>query len=287
MIDRVNTMRKKTEQHKYLESLEKYEPLTSEEKQLLRSEQNGWQGEWLFEETLRRLKKHEHIIAEDVQLEYEDQFFQIDYLLSDSRQLWIVEVKNYTANMIYTKTGWVTAFGKHTYHDPTAQTVRTVTLFRNFLRAHQFQLPVNGIIVFINDLMEVTLQESPVVPVLMKHQLRRFLTEWMSVDFYEKAPLIQLLHSERSEKVYPFKQRALEKLIPCCQKCGSRKIQMKHQICHCPCGKKYYKKQFLKFLMRDFLILFPKRPLNYSNFCKITGMKLRKNMFYEAKKLIQ
>lgn len=275
-------MRPKTKRHLYLETLSKYSTLNSNDQQLLQQENRGYQGEYLFEEALKKLAKKASVVSKDLSLKIEQQKVQIDFLLTDGATLYVTEIKNYTPDMIYTEKGWFTTDGQHAYHDPTAQTMRATTLIRNLLQANNIQIPVAGLIIFINDLMHVTLKATPPVTVLMKSQIHAFIKDWSAPTTSSIEQLNRLLLSY-AEDVEPFTaHKNLARMMPICQNCGNI-LKIHHRTCSCFCGKKFTKSEIYRTLIQDLSVLFPNKMITYRFFKEKTRLNISSHTFYKLR----
>lgn len=158
---------------KYLRSLMVRSQLAEKEKLYYMQYERGFEGEQKFDGLLKTVLTDDCLILQDLLLEYNNSFFQIDTLVIAPQKIYIFEVKNYEGDYYIEADRWYSVTGNE-IKNPVHQINRSETLFRQFIQPLKINLTIQSQIIFINP--EFTLFEaSRKLPIILPTQLNKFL----------------------------------------------------------------------------------------------------------------
>jgi hypothetical protein len=134
--------------------------------------EKGYEGEVLFDQQTVKLR-NDFFVINDLCLEFNNSYFQIDTLIGAQDTIYPFEVKNFEGDYLYDADKFLTAAGQE-LQNPLDQLKRSNTLLHQLLRSMGFQLPLEGHVVFINPAF--TLYQAPLnKPFIFPTQLDRFM----------------------------------------------------------------------------------------------------------------
>lgn len=181
--------------------------LTIKEKKHYSYLEKGYQGEVAFDQLIGTLQKDFYIIN-DLGLEYNNNYFQIDSLIMAESILMPFEVKNYEGNYYYESGRFYYLFTKEEAKNPLEQIKRTQSLFEPLIKKKGIYLPVEGLFTFINP--KFTLYQAPLhAPIFYPTQLEQLLEKLNQIpsklNYQHKQLADRLLSMHSSENPYAWK----------------------------------------------------------------------------------
>ncbi|KGR79358.1 nuclease-related domain-containing protein [Ureibacillus manganicus] len=187
--------RSKPEELLVLEYLDKRMALPETEKSYYLNLKKGFEGGIMFDSLTGKLET-DLLVLNDLLLRHNKTTFQIDTLIISSNKIFFYEIKNYEGDHIY-EADKLYKFPKTEITNPLNQLRRSETLLKQLIFSLGINLPVEGIIVFINP--EFTLYQAPLnCPFLLPTQLKSYL---------------QKLESSTTSKLTNKHQALAEKLV--------------------------------------------------------------------------
>jgi hypothetical protein len=146
--------------------------LLSDDRKRFLKQEKGYQGEVMFDQLTAKLQ-NDLFIINDLCLEFNNSFFQIDTLIGSQDTIYPFEVKNFEGDYLYESDKLLTVAGQEV-QNPLDQLKRSKTLLHQLLRSLGFQLRIVGNVVFINPAF--TLYQAPLnVPFIFPTQLDYFM----------------------------------------------------------------------------------------------------------------
>jgi ribosomal protein S27AE len=267
-----------------LRSLDARMELTRKEKQHYLNLQKGYIGEKFFEKEWLEPLTTECYILNDLLLEHNNSFFQIDTVLILQKLIYLLDVKNYNGDFYIQDDNWYTMSGTK-IKDPVMQLNRCETILRGILNEQRINMSVKSHLIFINP--EFTLYHAPLKsPCIFPTQIKRFMNDVnMSTskltDLHAKlSDLLLAKQVNRSpfELLPEYNYEHLEKGITCVN-CNSLMSECKDGLLIC--GKCGYKEKMESAVIRtakEFQLLFPERKITTNSiyeWCKgINSKKL-------------
>jgi hypothetical protein len=214
--------------------------LPDDRKRYLKLEK-GYQGEVLFDQLTAKLQ-NDFFVINDLCLEFNNSFFQIDTLIGAQDRIYPFEVKNFEGNYLYESDKFLT-IARNEVQNPLDQLKRSNILLQQLLRSLGFKLAVEGNVIFINPAF--TLYQAPLnAPFIFPTQLDSFMKklEQNPSKLNDRHLKLgeQLISMNQTKSPYtrfpPYEYQQLKKdiicsicfsiMIPCgdnklvCQKCG-------------------------------------------------------------------
>jgi hypothetical protein len=215
--------------------------LPDDRKRYLKLEK-GYQGEVRFDQLTAKLQ-NDFFVINDLCLEFNNSFFQIDTLIGAQDTIYPFDVKNFEGDYLYESDKFLTIARKEV-QNPLDQLKRSNILLQQLLRSVGFKLVVEGNIIFINPAF--TLYQAPLnAPFVFPTQLDSFMKK------LEQSPSKlndrhlklgeQLISMHRTKSPYtrlpPYEYHQLKKGIICsiCFSfmipCGNNKLICKNCGC--------------------------------------------------------
>jgi len=165
--------RLKSHELRALDSLNARMELSSKDKQHYAYLEKGYQGELVFDQLTSRLQNDLYILN-DLCLEHNKSFFQIDTLIISQLMIYLFEVKNYEGDYRYEAGNFYPRLSKEEIKNPLDQLKRCISLLRPILRNLGFQLPIEGYLTFVNP--NFTLYQAPLKePIIHPTQLNSLM----------------------------------------------------------------------------------------------------------------
>jgi hypothetical protein len=206
--------------------------------------EKGYEGEKMFDEWLKQLPSN-FLVVNDLLLESNNTFFQIDSLVISPVTIYIFEVKNFEGDYIIDigADKWRSLSGSE-IKNPIHQLNRSEILLRQLLQKSSFNPSIESYVVFVNP--NFYLYQAPVdLPIIFPTQINRYMNKLKlkSSKLIEKhhrlAKQLLALHCVDSPyKRLPYYNFELLKKGTTCVYCGSFKISNNDSmiVCH-DCGK--------------------------------------------------
>lgn len=147
--------------------------LTDKEKLHYLNLEKGYEGETKFDQLTENLQEERYIIN-DLLLEVNNSYFQIDTLIISQSVIHLLDIKNYHGDCYLESDKLYAVETRREYKNPIDQLKRSATLFRQLLQALNQNYLVEASAIFINP--EFTLYQAPMnQPIIFPSQINRFL----------------------------------------------------------------------------------------------------------------
>lgn len=223
-------------------------------------------GEVKFDKLAVEYLQEERYIINDLLLEVNNSFFQIDTVIISQSTIHFLDVKNFEGDFYFESDKFYSMKTGHEYKNPVDQLKRSTLLFRQLLQNLKQNYLVEPLDIFINP--EFTLYQAPMKqPIIFPTQVNRFLKDINSTssklnDGHRKLAekLISLHHTKNPFAVIPnYSYEQLRKGIVC-PKCFSFSVVAEGRRCVCRDCK--YEELAAKTVIRsvkEFKLLFPLR----------------------------
>nr|WP_263325471.1 nuclease-related domain-containing protein [Neobacillus sp. Marseille-Q6967] len=240
--------------------------LTEEEKKHLYYLEKGFEGEVMFDKLTEKLES-ENLTLNDLLLEVNNSFFQIDSLLIYQKTLYLIDVKNYEGDFIYKSDGFYTINGKP-LKDLLAQLKRCEFHLRQLLQKYGYNFPIEAYLVFINH--EFTLYQAPENrQIILPTQVNSFMKKLNSIpsklsDRHMKlADLLISLHQKENPyvRIRKYEYVEFQKGITCCS-CDSFSLSIGRTKLTCNnCGYEEEVEIAIIRCVKEIRLLFPDRKI--------------------------
>jgi hypothetical protein len=264
--------------------LNKRMELTKEEKFYYANLEKGYEGEVKFDLLAESLKEERYII-DDLLLNVNNSYFQIDNLIISQGVINLLDIKNYESDFYWESDKLYARKANREYKNPVDQLKRCTTLFRQLLHNLNLNYLVDATVIFINS--EFTLYQAPMdQPFILSTQVNRFLKDLNETpsklnDGHMK--LAQTLLSKHQTKnpftKYPkYNYQQLKKGMTCAI-CLSFAISVVGQKCICKdCGHTELVSAALIRSVNELKFLFPEIKITTNivyDWCKVIHSKQR------------
>jgi hypothetical protein len=241
--------------------------LTEDEQKYYLNLEKGYEGEVLFDLLTEQLQC-DCLILNDLLLVFNNSLFQIDTLIIYQDVLYLIDVKNFEGNYIYTPDYFKTPLGTET-KNPVHQITRSKSLLHQLLKQYGYNISVEVKLVFVNS--KFTLYQTPLdQPIIHPTQLNQFMKKLNS-----KPSRLKHLHQKLAEKLVSLHQTDstyLNKLPKyeysqlrkgvSCGRCRSFSVFFKsYKIVCSDCG---YEEKTISAVLRcgeELKLLFPERKI--------------------------
>ena len=152
--------------------------LTAEQQKYYLFKEKGFEGEVHFDLLTEQLQS-DCFILNDLNLEVNNTFFQIDTLILFQEIIYLFEVKNYEGNYCYRGERFETISGKE-IKNSLDQLNRSTSLLRQLLQKFGYNITIDAYVVFINP--EFFLYQAPtdkpiIYPAQLPHLMRKLSNE--------------------------------------------------------------------------------------------------------------
>lgn len=256
---------------KALRYLNKRMELTSKEKFQLLNLEKGYDGEVKFDQLTESLNEERYIIN-DLLLEVNNSYFQIDKVIISQGIIHLLDIKNYEGDCYLESDKLYSVTNRREYKNPVNQLKRGESLFRQLLQNLKLNYLVEASIIFFNP--EFTLYQAPMEqPIIFPTQVNRFLKELNNTpskldDTHKKIAqkLISLHQSNNPFTLLPkYHYDQLEKGIYC-KSCNSFMTYINNYDLVCnKCGTHERIELAILRSIEEFKLLFPERKLTTHN----------------------
>lgn len=257
--------RSESKELQVLRSLHPRMELTEKEKNYYLSLEKGYEGELRFDHLAKDLQE-ERFIINDLLLQVNNSYFQIDSLLISQGIIHLLDIKNFEGefyleadNLFSVKTG-------REYKNPVIQLNRAATLFRQLLRNLKYNYLVEASVVYVNP--EFTLYQAPMdQPFILPTQVNSFLrglntTPSVLNDGHQNlAQKLLSLHQTKNPytQLPEYEYDQLQKGVYC-RNCKSFQVTVGYAYIVCKnCGQKESYEQAILRNVKEFTLLFPER----------------------------
>ncbi|WP_174732889.1 nuclease-related domain-containing protein [Mesobacillus harenae] len=236
----------------------------------------GYEGELKFD-LLAEILREERYVINDLLLEVNNSYFQIDTLIISQEIIYLLDIKNYEGDFSLEADKLCALSTNREYKNPLYQLKRSESLFRQLLHNLNTDYLIEASIIFINP--EFTLYHASVnYPIILPTQLNRFFYDLNRAqsrlnDGHKKLArkLISLHQTKNPFTVLPqYYYDQLRKGIYC-NACKSFQISIKNTSFVCGvCGEYEKIEQAILRNVDEFKLLFPDRlitTLNIHDWC--------------------
>ncbi|WP_226644395.1 nuclease-related domain-containing protein [Mesobacillus subterraneus] len=214
--------------------------LSAKDKFQLSNLEKGYRGEIEFDVLTEKLSEERYII-DDLLLQVNNSYFQIDKVIISGGLIHLLDVKYHEGDFYLESDKFFSVKSGREYKNPVIQLKRSETLFRQLLQNLKLNYLVQASVVFNNP--EFTLYQAPMdLPIILPTQINRFLKEIndtpSKLDENHKILANKLLSLHNDKNPYTnlpeYNYEQLEKGMHC-RACGSFNTSIKKQ--HLVCGK--------------------------------------------------
>lgn len=264
--------------------------LSEKEKSHYNYLKKGYEGEMKFDQMSECLEEERYIL-QDLLLEVNNSYFQIDTLIISQVNIHLIDIKNFEGNCYLEDDKLFSMTSGREYKNPVIQLKRSTTLFRQLLQKLKLNFLVEGSVIFINS--EFTLYQAPMdQPIVLPTQVKQFLKDMNKVpsklnDSHKKLGQTLLsLHQTKSPYYTPptYKYGEMRK-GPYCKICDSFDVFIKnfHLVCeNCDCHEKI-EDAILRFI-KEFSFLFPDMKITTKSIREWCQMNLSDKTYYRVLK---
>lgn len=274
----------KTQAHYWLEEMYVRQALDEKEQQDLKYRESGFQGEVELASILQKEIPQDWLLLKDLRYRTRGGEIQIDILLVKPSGVTILEVKNYTAEYIYSQGLWQVN-GRPKYHDDFRQLERTHQLLAQLMREQGFKIPMSSYVVFISEEDTVDIDDAS-LPFIKRARLRSFIRKLQEEsrkypqETWQKEVEWLLKNSEEDDHLMSLtaeRYAVVQKGIYC-PECKSFNTNFYHK--HFKCENCYYSEAFSRTVLRmacAFGILFPYEPLRVLRIKSLVDDRIKYN----------
>lgn len=260
--------RKESDELKLFKSLNSRRSLSEKEKHYYYKLNKGFEGELEFDKRIRGFTEG-WLFLNDLLLEHNNAFFQIDSLGICHNDVYLFDIKYHEGDFIVNGDTWQSTSGK-VIKNPIHQLQRCESSLRRFLQDRSLNFSIKPYLIFNHPTF--TLYQAPLdSSIVFPTQLTRFIENLRKIHGSigaRQQRLAEVLLSSHHEK-YPnpfipkYEYKELNKGIVCSE-CGSMSIVFKKQsrlICaNCNCSEKL--EAAILRGVEEFILLFPERKVN-------------------------
>ncbi|CQR45928.1 Nuclease-related domain protein [Paraliobacillus sp. PM-2] len=230
--------RKKPKELVILEILMKRKELSQRDYMKYQHLMRGYEGELRFDSYLKRYGKN-LMVLNDIQLKYNEKYFQIDTIVITNDIIYLFEIKNYHGQYYFDQDILYKVPNKE-IENPTLQRNRTISLFRMFLKSKGIDMPLKSYIVFIHP--QCSIYQTPLNQQIIFHSnVHSILTQLNENEYSGKKSknIVRVLesslyHAFHQEDIFNYTFDELQKGIPCYQ-CGSMETYPINRVVKCKC----------------------------------------------------
>jgi DNA-directed RNA polymerase subunit M/transcription elongation factor TFIIS len=269
---------------KILRALNARMELTENEKFHYSNLEKGYEGEVKFDLLAENLQEERYILN-DLLLEVNGSYFQIDTLIISQAIIQLLDLKNYVGDYYLETDKLYKLPSKNECKNPVNQLKRSETLLRQLLQKHKLNYLVEASVVFVNP--EFTLYHAPMDhPIILPTQLNCFIektnkmTSKLNEGHIKLAHLLISLHQTKNPftGLPPYDYDQLRKGI-FCSSCQSFLVSIKNNALVCEkCGGHEKIQSAVVRCVEEFKLLFPDQKVTTESifdWCKVDIGKKR------------
>ncbi|WNF24195.1 nuclease-related domain-containing protein [Mesobacillus jeotgali] len=241
--------------------------LSAKDKFQLSNLEKGYRGETEFDVLTEKLSEERYII-DDLLLQVNNSYFQIDKVIISGGLIHLLDVKYHEGDFYLESDRFYSVTSGKEYKNPIIQLKRSETLFRQLLQNLKLNYLVQASVVFNNPAFTLY-QASMDLPIIFPTQINRFLKELndtlSKLDENHKIlaqKLLTLHHDKNPFTTLPeYNYEQLEKGMHC-RACGSfnTSIKKQHLVCG-KCGNSERAENAIIQQIEEFKLLFPERKI--------------------------
>ncbi|MEH7305845.1 nuclease-related domain-containing protein [Neobacillus drentensis] len=259
--------------------------LTEKERYRHLNLEKGFEGELQFDKLAENLQEERYVVN-DLLLEVNNSYFQIDKFIISQGVIHLLDIKNYEGEC-YIKSGNLYTVANHReYKNPVDQLKRAALLLRQLLHNLKLNYLVEPFVIFINP--EFTLYQAPLDdPIILPTQVNGFLRDLNNTpsklnDGHKKlAQILISLHKTKNPfTVFPtYTYDQLHKGIYC-KTCKSFLLSIKNYDFVCgKCGRHEKIEDAILRNVKEFSLLFPDRKITTQSIYEWCNVNLSKRTF--------
>lgn len=266
---------------KCLKSLNARSHLSEKDKMNYLYAEKDFEGELKLDALLETLSS-EYFILQDLLLEHNNTFFQIDTLMIFSQTIYLFEVKNYEGVYYINGDRWYSEHGNE-IKNPVHQMNRCEALLGQLLQPLKLNLKIQSLLIFIHP--EFTLFEAPRhLPIILPTQLNKFLRS-LSMSSLELTPkhkkfteylIANHLTKSPYTRIPDYNYEDLKKGV-LCAKCNSfMTLSCRNKLICDDCGFEEPVDTGVLRIVKEFKLLFPDRKITVSaitEWCEVVNSK--------------
>jgi hypothetical protein len=258
--------------------------LTEKEKFHYLNLEKGFEGEVKFDKLAEGIQEDRYIIN-DLLLEVNNSYFQIDTTMISQGVIYLLDIKNFEGDYYLESDKFYGVKTGREYKNPMDQLKRSMTLFRQLLQKLKQNYLIEGFVIFINP--EFSLYQAPRdQPIILPSQVNRFLRELnktpskLNNGHMKLAQTLIPLHQNNNPfTILPtFNYNQPRKGITCAR-CTSFSLSVHGRKCICQdCGHEELVSTAVMRNVIEYKLLFPTRKITTNaihEWCKIVEPKKR------------
>ncbi|MBB6447087.1 nuclease-related domain-containing protein [Bacillus benzoevorans] len=282
--------RTESEELLVMRSLNARMELTEKERFHYQNIEKGYEGELQFDLLAQDLVEERYIIN-DILLEVNNSYFQIDSLIISQGVIHLLDIKNFQGDCFFELDKLYSVKTSREFKNPIIQLQRSATLFRQLLQNLKQNYLVEASVIFINP--EFTLYQAPLdQPIILPTRLNSFMMEFNNTssklnDGHNKlAQSLISLHQPKNpfSKIPDYHYDQLQKGIYCC-KCRSFLVFIKNFDVVCKnCGEHERLEQAILRGVEEFKLLFPERKITTPDIYEWCRLDLSKKTIFRILK---
>jgi hypothetical protein len=264
--------------------------LTAKDKFHYLNLEKGHQGEVRFDLRVEGLLEERYIIN-DLLLEVNNSYFQIDTLIISQGVIHLLDIKNFQGDFYLESDKLYALANNREYKNPVDQLKRSTTLFRQLLHDLKQNYLIEALVIFNNP--EFTLYQAPKdYPIILPTQVDRFLK-----DLNETPTKLNDGHKKLAQKLLSLHQLknpftvlpkySYDKLQPgtYCLDCKSFLITIKNKKLVCgKCGACEEIESAILRNVEEFKFLFPEQKITTQSIKEWSKLDLSDKTFYRILK---
>ncbi|HWO78679.1 MAG TPA: nuclease-related domain-containing protein [Bacillus sp. (in: firmicutes)] len=259
--------------------------LSEKEKFYYLNLEKGYEGEVKFDQLTESLQEERYIIN-DLLLEVNNSYFQIDTVIISQGVIHLLDIKNFQGDCYLESDKLYAMTTSREYKNPLDQLKRSTTLFRQLLQNLKQNYLIEASVIFINP--EFTLFQAPIdQPIILPTQVNRFLKDINKTpsklnDGHKKlAQKLLSLHQTKNpfSMVPKYHYNQLQKGIYC-KTCNSFLVSKKNDDFECGmCGEHEKIGQAILRNIKEFELLFPEQKITTQRIYEWCKVNLSKRTF--------
>lgn len=229
--------------------------------------EKGYEGELKFDQLAEGLLEERYVIN-DLLLEVNNSYFQIDTIIISQTAINLLDIKNYQGDYYIEADKLYSVTTKRERKNPIDQLKRSATLFRQLLQKLEMNYHVEASVIFINP--EFTLYQAPMeLPIVLPTQVNRFIK-----DLNNTPSKLNNKHQQLSQKLLSLHQNNNpHSIIPkytyeqlrkgvFCKSCRSLLLSKTRYYFECTkCGTHESFEAAILRSVEEFQLLFPDRKI--------------------------
>jgi hypothetical protein len=247
--------------------------------------EKGYEGEVKFDQLLENLQEDRYIIN-DLLLQVNNSYFQIDTLIISQGTIHLLDIKNYEGDCYLESDKLYAMTNGREYKNPINQLNRSASLFRQLLQNLMLNYLLEASVIFINS--EFTLYQAPRdQPIIFPTQINRFLNDLNKTpsklnDGHRKlAQKLISLHQTKNPFSYvpEYNYDQLQKGFYCAT-CNSFMVSLNNKELVCEkCGGHEKIEHAILRNVGEFKLLFPDRKVTTQSIYEWCRVDLCKKTF--------